>query len=94
MIVFSPDALLDIERVREFLHINNPGAAKRAMRVIFDALEKMQEFPDLGRPTEDAEIRQIVVLFGSSGYIVRYKLLHEQGALLVTRIWHSREARK
>ena len=54
----------------------------------------VEKLPSLGRPTEHPEIRQIVVLFGSSGYIVRYKFLHEQGTLLVTRIWHSREARE
>lgn len=28
MILFSPDAALDIERVREFLDIGNPEAAR------------------------------------------------------------------
>jgi len=32
MIRFSPDALLDIERVREFLDVNNAEAAKSALR--------------------------------------------------------------
>jgi plasmid stabilization system protein ParE len=93
MIVFSPDALSDIERVREFLDINNPEAAKRALRVIFAALEKVQEFPDLGRPTEDVEIRQIVVRFGAAGYVVRYTSLPETGDILVLRLWHGREVR-
>jgi toxin ParE1/3/4 len=54
----------------------------------------VEKLPSLGRPTEHPEIRQIVVLFGASGYIVRYKFLHEHSTLLVTRIWHSREARR
>ena len=53
MILLSQEAASDIERVREFLDINNPEAAKRALRVIFAALDKLQDFPDLGRPTED-----------------------------------------
>ncbi len=93
MIRFSPDAALDIERVREFLDINNPEAAKRALRVIFTALERVEEFPDLGRPTDDADVRQIVIPFGAAGYIVRYTLLPEPGDLLVLRLWHGREAR-
>jgi hypothetical protein len=43
--------------------------------------------------TGDADIRQIVVRFGASGYIVRYAALAETGDILVTRIWHGREAR-
>ena len=93
MIFFSPDAASDIERVREFLHINNPEAAKRALHAIFAALERVQEFPDLGRPTEDADIRQLVIRFGAAGYIVRYTNLRDSGDVLVLRLWHGREAR-
>ena len=38
MILFSSDALSDIERVRNFLEIRNPQAAVRAMRAIWAAL--------------------------------------------------------
>jgi toxin ParE1/3/4 len=93
MILFSPDAASDLERVREFLDLNNPDAAKRALRVIFAALEKVREFPDLGRPTEDADIRQLVIRFGAAGYIVRYTILPDSGDVLVLRLWHGREAR-
>lgn len=93
MILLSQEAASDIERVREFLDINNPEAAKRALHVIFAALEKLQDFPDLGRPTEDADIRQIVIRFGAAGYIARYTVLPERGDVLVLRIWHGREAR-
>ena len=93
MIVFSPAALSDIERVREFLDINNPEAAKRALRVIFAALEKLQEFPNLGHPTLDDAIRQIIVRFGAAGYVIRYTNLPEAGDILVLRLWHGREAR-
>ena len=93
MIFFSPDAASDIERVREFLDINYPDAARQALRVIWVALEKVQEFPNLGRRTEDAEIRQIVIRFGAAGYILRYTILPERGDVLVLRIWHGREAR-
>jgi toxin ParE1/3/4 len=94
MIQFSPDALLDIERVREFLEGKNPDAAKRAMQAILAALEQVQNFPDIGHKTEDAEIRQLVIRFGRAGYIVRYSLLSGEGDLLVLRVWHGREARE
>lgn len=93
MILLSQEAASDVERVRDFLDISNPEAAKRALRVIFAALEKLQEFPDLGRQTEDADIRQIVIRFGSAGYIVRYTAL-ANGDTLVIRLWHGRETRE
>jgi plasmid stabilization system protein ParE len=93
MIVFSSDAIADIERLRTFLDEFDPGAARRAMAAILMAIERLQEFPDLGMTTADADIRQIVVRFGSSGYVVRYAILAETGDILVTRIWYGREAR-
>ena len=93
MILLSPDAVDDIERLRSFLDQNNPDAARRALALIWTAIERLQEFPDLGMPTEDAEVRQIVIRFGASGYIARYARLREDGDILVTRIWHGREAR-
>jgi plasmid stabilization system protein ParE len=93
MIQLSPDAVEDVERLRSFLNQNNPDATRRALAVIWAAIDRLQEFPDLGMPTEDADIRQIVVRFGASGYIVRYAALPETKDILVTRIWHGREAR-
>ena len=93
MILLSPDAVEDIERLRSFLDQSNPDAARRALALIWTALDRLQEYPDLGMPTGDADIRQIVVRFSASGYIVRYVSLPEDGNILITRIWHGREAR-
>jgi hypothetical protein len=60
MILLSPDAVEDVERLRTFLDQRNPDAARRALALIWTAIEQLQEFPDLGMRTEDAEIRQIV----------------------------------
>ena len=93
MILLSADAVDDVERLRSFLDRNNPDAARRALALIWTAIERLQEFPDLGMPTEDADIRQIVIRFGASGYIIRYAVLAADENILITRIWHGREAR-
>ena len=46
MILFSPAALSDIDRIRTFLDVRNPGAALRAMRAIWMALERVESFPE------------------------------------------------
>jgi plasmid stabilization system protein ParE len=93
MIVLSPDAIEDIERLRSFLEQKSPDAARRAMAAIFAAIERLTEFPNLGMSTGDADIRQIVIRFGASGYIVRYAVFAESKDILITRIWHGRETR-
>jgi toxin ParE1/3/4 len=91
MIRLSSDAVLDLERLRTFLNQNNPDAAPRAVARIWAAIGRLQEFPALGMPTKDATVRQIVIRFGTSGYIVRY--VAEADDIVITRIWHGREAR-
>jgi toxin ParE1/3/4 len=93
MILFSRDAIEDVERLRTFLDQANPGAARRALTLIWTAIERLQDFPALGMPTADPDIRQIVIRFGGSGYIIRYTILHETADVLITRVWHGREAR-
>lgn len=93
MILLSPAAIDDVERLRSFLGTVNPEAAKRALALLWKAIDRLQELPALGKPTEDADIRQIIVRFGSSGYIVRYVVVPETGDILITRLWHGREAR-
>jgi toxin ParE1/3/4 len=92
MIHFSQEARSDIERVREFLGVNNPQAAKRALQTIFAALQQLEAFPSLGRATEDQAIRQLVIPFGARGYVARYTVRGEDN-VLVLRLWHGREAR-
>jgi plasmid stabilization system protein ParE len=91
MIRLSPVAVLDVERLRTFLDQNNPDVAQRALARIWTAIERLQEFPALGTPTKDPDVRQIVIRFGASGYIVRY--IAEPNDIVVTRIWHGRETR-
>jgi len=93
MILLSRDAVQDVERVRSFLDTTNPDAARRALELIWTTIERLRDFPSLGTPTEDSDIRQLVIRFGASGYIVRYAILPDTGDVLITRIWHGREAR-
>jgi len=93
MILLSPDAVEDVERVRTFLDQANPGAARRALALIWTTIERLQDFPALGMQTDDPDIRQIVIRFGASGYIIRYAILPETSDVLITRVWHGREAR-
>jgi plasmid stabilization system protein ParE len=92
MILYSSEALSDIDRVRTFLEAKNPDAAARAVRAIREALEQVEYFPKIGKP-KGRGIREIVVRFGQRGYIIRYRI-EPNGAILATRIWHGLEARR
>jgi plasmid stabilization system protein ParE len=86
MILLSSEARSDVMRLRNFLEARNPRAAVRAMRAIWSALQRLEQFPESGRATDDPGIRQIVVPFGASGYVVRYTIMRDNQTILVTRI--------
>jgi toxin ParE1/3/4 len=83
----------DIKRIRGFLDAIDTSTAERALAAIWESLDRLEQFPDLGRPTEDGDVRQITVPFGGSGYVIRYAVLRDDGSLIILRIWHGREAR-
>jgi len=93
--IFSPAALRDLERLREFLRNKNPAAAKRAASAIIAALKSLMLHPLIGRPVEyveDAGIayRELPIDFGGSGYVALYRLEGEFVTILAVR--HQKEA--
>ncbi len=94
MIVFAPEAISDAQRLYGFLKPENPQAAARAMAAIWNKLQLIEAMPGLGYRTRSPRVRPIGVLFGKRGYVVRYTIRERDGALIVLRIWHSREVRQ
>ena len=94
MIVFTSEAISDVQRLYDFLRSDNPQAAARAMTAIWSKLQLVEFMPGLGHRTKSSRIRQVLVQFGKRGYVARYTIRESDGALIVLRIWHSREARK
>ena len=92
-LIWSPAARDDLHDIVVFIARDNPNRAMSFGYELISETDRLQEFPELGMSTEDAALRQIVVRFGASGYIVRYAVLREGGNILITRIWHGREAR-
>jgi plasmid stabilization system protein ParE len=92
-LILSPGAIADLERLHAFLQTQNPDAARRAIRVIEEAAQSLITFPSLGRPSGIAHVRELIVPFGQSAYILRYAHLLQQDAIFVLRMWHGRESR-
>lgn len=88
---FAPSAICDLERLREFLRLKSPVAAKRAGEVIIKAVQVLGLQPQLGRPIEDMpdEFREWIIDFGDSGYVARYRIDQEIVTILAVR--HQKE---
>jgi len=89
---WAPEAVRDLARLREFLGDKNPSAAERAALRIREAAAVLREHPELGRIAEDEEFRDLVAPLGGGAYVLRYRI--DEDAVIVVRVWHSREDRE
>ena len=89
---FAPAALRDLERLREFLRVKNPAAAKRAAAAIIKAIKLLERQPQIGRQAEDMDIvyRELLIDFGDTGYIALYR--YDVDVVTVLSVRHQKEA--
>lgn len=93
-IVVTDAALADLERLREFLVEKDAGAAERATATLIEAIDSLVIFLERGRPSVLRGLRELVVPFGQSSYVVRYAFRSSIDVVYVYRIWHGREQRE
>ena len=92
-VIWLPDAVADLVRLRKFIQDKNPSAAKRAATKIKEGVLILTNTPESGRPVEGlSSFREIIVPFGAGNYVLRYR--EDSCTIVVVRIWHSKEERK
>jgi len=86
-LIWSPEALLDIQRLYRFLAAKSPEAAKRAVKAIREAVKILASSPEVGRPVAemDQAFREWLVDFGDSGYIALYRYDGQTALILAVR---------
>lgn len=91
-LIWTPEALDDIKRLRAFLARQNPEAARRAISTIRQSARLLATYPEIGRSDEkrSVEVREWIVAFGTGGYVVLYRVDTDVIAILAVR--HGREA--
>jgi plasmid stabilization system protein ParE len=93
-VVVAAAALADLERLRAFLSDKNPAAAKRATAALLTAVESLHQFPERGRSIGAGNVRELIIAFGRSGYVLRYVYSATAGEIVILRLWHGREMRE
>jgi plasmid stabilization system protein ParE len=90
-LIWMPSALLDVQRLYRFLVVNNPDAARRAVKAIRQGVKVLEQQPKVGRPVEDMdnEYRDWIIDFGDSGYVARYRVDPQFVSVLAVR--HQKE---
>ena len=91
-IVWLPEALEDIQRLRLFLEEKNHTAANRAGLILKAGAKRLVDFPERGYPMNDGtDRRELFLPFGTGGYILRY--ITDMEVIVIIRAWHSKEQR-
>jgi plasmid stabilization system protein ParE len=93
-LVVSSAALSDLERLQAFLPDKNPTAAQRAATVLDAAMRSLDAFPERGLLSGIPGVRELIVPFGRSAYVLRYALLPLSDEVVILRIWHGREGER
>jgi addiction module RelE/StbE family toxin len=91
-LIWTPAALRDLTRLRDFLVANNPIAAERAIATIRQGVRLLADHPEIGRPAEDMPLgfREWPIGFGAGGYIAVYRIDAKEVVILTVR--HGKEA--
>lgn len=90
-VIYSEEALADLERLIEFLLEGSPGAAAAALAQIRSAISILERHPRIGRRADRLR-RELVITYGASGYLALYRYDVRLELVRVLRIRHQREA--
>ena len=91
-LIITPKAADGLERCRLFLAEKNPSALMRASQVIQKSLQLLKSQPKIGRPCETKPLRELIVPFGSSGYVALYRYEEENNTIYILAFKHAKEA--
>lgn len=90
-LIWTAQALLDVQRLYRFLAPKNPDAARRAVKAIRQSVKVLEQQPGIGRPVADmpVEFREWVIDFGDSGYVARFR--NDVDTVVILTVRHQRE---
>lgn len=89
-VVYSARALDHIERAIGHLAAENSTVAMAAVAAVRSAVENLAAHPLIGRRIE-ADIRELVVSYGATGYIALYRFVVQLDEVRVLALRHQRE---
>jgi plasmid stabilization system protein ParE len=93
VIVFSEEALADLERILDFTFARDGAEALVHIAKIRAAVMILEEHPEIGRPAEaGSKLRELVISHGRSGYVALYEYSRNENLIRIAAVRHQREA--
>jgi len=89
-VVYTPQALDDLDRLEDFLLEADVPAARKTISLIISAVETLRLHPNIGR-RRGGQVRELVISHGKTGYIALYRYDEIRVVARVLAIRHQRE---
>ncbi len=89
---YTPESIEDLRRLREFIEVKNPTAARSVAFDLLAGIEKLKVFPKMGLPVRRAPEPELIRDLFIGEYTVRYLL--GEASISILRIWHNKEIEK
>lgn len=89
---YTDEAIEDFDRLYDYLVARDVQLADRAYSAIQRAIIVLEDFPFSCRKAsgENAFLRELLIPFGSSGYVVLFEI-EDSGTVTVLAVRHQRE---
>lgn len=88
-ISYTPEAIDDLKRLREFIEVNNPTVAKRVATPLLNGISQLKTFPYLGVEVQQAPNPEMVWDLIIGNYVARYLMRSKK--IDVLRVWQHKE---
>ena len=84
---FSHQALADLEEIASYIEARNPVAARKVINRIEELCFALGEMPGLGRPSEVAGARKLLV--PEWDYKIIYEIATDPERIAILRVYHG-----
>ncbi len=84
-VIWTPEARDDLGALRSYIEFEDRGAARRVVRAILAATDRLPEYPGIGRTGRVTGTRELVIQ--RTPYIVPYRV--RGGEVEILRVLHG-----
>ena len=88
IVTFMPAARRDLVQIRSFISQDSPQAASRLAVELVAACDRLEMFPERGRPGSVAGTRELTTVWP---YVIVYRV--RKDTIEILRIWHGKQNR-
>lgn len=89
-LIYSERALIDLERLVDFLLDSDAPAALTTVELIEEAINVLARHPLIGRIV-DADLRELIISRGRTGYVALYNFDPALDRVVILTLRHQRE---